>query len=527
MSTHLLKHTWRFPGYTEQPGRSRGSRFAILVLLILCGWHSGSTVAQAQKLARAQLSCTVEVPEVRWLFREQRFEPSPVPVTITVTNSGDLLADSVFATLVLPRNGMLTHRDSLLTVPLTPAWIFPGQSASVVRMLRLFEGGTSPVAVRVFTRHGDSAHCETLLDIPDPAYIDFTPYALVADPPQPGGDAAPYSPNPFMVTLTCMNRVEGTAARRVEATITLPEHLVLDPPEQQATVLISDSLCRPVFGTPAPTVNWTLRWTHLDRDTIRSTLRFAVTALGPDSLPVGPWTTECSLTVPGLPRSVSGFLCAQARGELPDSLGFNADSTDYFPNPIEMHWGLFFKSGWLPIRLTHTELRYPAVSGFRLDDATPASWDGDTLLYPGDTLLFFYRLYVEGRSHRRLPLIGFRTSDGGSNMGEGEHYVIVPALPHLTGSGTFAIPGGLSIGAPRPHPVQGRAFVEIELRDSGIAEVSLHDLAGKRVRTLYDGWMLPGKHQLEIDRGTHTPGVYMLLLRTTGGGTAQRMIVFR
>lgn len=526
MHTHVFRHARRCSGPSRSAGIGTGIRLTITVLLLVCGLRSGAAVAQSPKQARPLLTCTVEVPQVRWLFREMRFDPDRIPVTITVTNNGEQLADSVFATLVLPRNGILTHRDSLLTVPLTPAWIFPGQSASVLRMLRVFEAGAYPVGVHAFTRHGDSARCETILDIPEPAYIDFTPYAVIADPPRPGGDAVPYSPNPFTVTLTCMNRVEGTAARKVEATITLPEHLVLDPPDQQATMLISDSLCRHTFGTPSPTVSWSLRWTHMDKDTMRSTLRFAVTALGPDSLPVGPWTTECALTVPGLPRSLSGFICAKALGELPDSLGFNEDSTDYIPNPIELHYGLFFKSGWLPIRLTHAELRFPGVDGFRLDDATPRCWDGDTLLYRGDTLLFFYRLHVEARSTRRHPRIEFRLGDGG-NLWGGEHYVTIPALPHVMGNGTIASPGGLSLGAPRPHPVQGRAFVTIALRDAGVMEATLHDLTGRRVRTLHQGWMPAGQHELVLDRGTLTLGFYMLMLRMVGGGSARRGIVFQ
>ncbi|MCZ7555168.1 MAG: hypothetical protein M5R41_02030 [Bacteroidia bacterium] len=526
MHTHLSRPFRRCSGYLCVAAARIVVRVVITAILLLFGLKHGAAVAQQQKLAKPSLSCTVQVPELRWLFREMRFEPDPLPVTITVTNTGDQLADSVFATIVLPRNGMLTHRDSLPTVPLTPAWIFPGQSASVVRLLRIFEGGVSTVGVRAFTRRGDSAHCETILDVPDPAYIDFSPYATIADPPRVADDAAPYSPNPFMVTLTCINRVEGTAARKVEATITLPEHLVLDPPEQQATVLISDSLARPAFGTPAPTVTWSLRWTHLDRDTIRSTLGFAVTALGPDSLPVGPWTTQCSLTVPGLPRSLSGFICAQARGELPGSLACNEDSTDYVPNPIEMHWGLFFQSGWLPIRLTHAELRFPGADGLRLDDATPRRWDGDTLLNRGDTLLFFYRLHVEARPTRRLPLIAFRLSDGDGEWG-GEHYVTIPGLPHVTEYGVIASPGGLTISAPRPHPVQGRAYVTIALRDAGVMEATLQDLAGRRVCTLHQGWMLAGEHELVLDRGTLTPGFYMLMLRMVGGGSARRGMVLQ
>jgi hypothetical protein len=526
MYTHLSKLSRRFSGSSNAAGIRNVIRLAITAVLLFSGLRSGAAMAQSQKQAKPLLSCTVEVPEVRWLFREMRFDPDRIPVTITVTNNGDQLADSVFATLVLPRNGILTQRDSLLTVPLTPAWIFPGQSASVVRLLRMFEGGAFPVGVRAFTRHGDSARCETILDVPDPAYIDFTAYATITDPPRLGGDAAPYSPNPFAVTLTCINRIEGTAARKVEATITLPEHLVLDPPEQRATVLISDSLGRPTFGTPAPEVTWSLRWTHLDSDTIHSTLGFSVTALGPDSLPVGPWTTECSLTVPGLPRSLSGFICAKALGELPDSLGFNEDSTDYVPNPVELHYGLFFKSGWLPIRLTHAELRFPGVDGLRLDDATPRRWEGDTLLYRGDTLLFFYRLHVEARSTRRLPLIAFRLSDGDGEWG-GEHYVTIPGLPHVTECGVFASPGGLNISAPRPHPIPGRAFVTITLRDAGVTEVSLHDFSGRRVSTLHHEWMPPGKHQVRIDRGALSPGVYILLLRTMRGGLASRVIALQ
>ncbi len=90
---------------------------------------------------------------------------------------------------------------------------------------------------------------------------------------------------------------------------------------------------------------------------------------------------------------------------------------------------------------------------------------------------------------------------------------------------------GADLAAPTPNPFRGRTSVMLSVTDAAGAEVDLavHDLAGRRVRTLLSGRLAAGPHEAtwdgRTDRGeAATPGMYFLRGRV-GDQTLVRSVI--
>jgi hypothetical protein len=91
---------------------------------------------------------------------------------------------------------------------------------------------------------------------------------------------------------------------------------------------------------------------------------------------------------------------------------------------------------------------------------------------------------------------------------------------------------GLQVRAfepPWPNPARGRAMFRIASPSGDATEVSVYDALGRRVRTLWDGQLEPGRHGVEWDLRDEkaslvAPGVYYVRVRL-GTWTRVRSIV--
>jgi len=83
-----------------------------------------------------------------------------------------------------------------------------------------------------------------------------------------------------------------------------------------------------------------------------------------------------------------------------------------------------------------------------------------------------------------------------------------------------------------PNPIVDRAQVSFELARAGRAELSVYDVAGRRVATLSDGLRSAGRHELAWDLrdadGTRVgPGAYFAVLRVEDQRLVRRCVVVR
>ncbi|PLX28230.1 MAG: hypothetical protein C0600_10075, partial [Ignavibacteria bacterium] len=185
------------------------------------------------------LTCSVDVPTITTNYINLRYDPMPFPVTVTVSNDGSGLTDSLFATISFLPDLTLAGEDAPdgYTKVCEKAQLFPKQSTTVQWMLKHPLGTQEKrytIRVVVKTANADSTVCETEVIIPaveSPilAPRDYCPNELVFV-----DSLDSYVPNPFTVRLTCINNGNGSADS-VSGTLILPKDVVLDPPTQTLT----------------------------------------------------------------------------------------------------------------------------------------------------------------------------------------------------------------------------------------------------------------------------------------------------
>jgi len=92
---------------------------------------------------------------------------------------------------------------------------------------------------------------------------------------------------------------------------------------------------------------------------------------------------------------------------------------------------------------------------------------------------------------------------------------------------------GLSVGALAPNPFRTSSRLAFTIRDGGPVRVTVHDPAGRCVRTLVDGvWLAAGAHAVEWDgrREDGRPcaaGQYFLRVRAPGGTERASVVKLR
>jgi len=75
----------------------------------------------------------------------------------------------------------------------------------------------------------------------------------------------------------------------------------------------------------------------------------------------------------------------------------------------------------------------------------------------------------------------------------------------------------ITIDAPNPHPVTGRARITVAAREAADVTVDLYDVLGRRIQTLHDGPVQSDQTMgLTLDGASLPSGIYFL--RATGGG---------
>lgn len=100
------------------------------------------------------------------------------------------------------------------------------------------------------------------------------------------------------------------------------------------------------------------------------------------------------------------------------------------------------------------------------------------------------------------------------------------------GVGDGPLANGLSLGAAAPNPFQRSARVAFALPQRGNADVSVFDVTGRHVATLFHGEAEAGPHAATWDgrtsHGTLAPsGVYRCVLRTAAGRQARSLVLSR
>jgi hypothetical protein len=108
--------------------------------------------------------------------------------------------------------------------------------------------------------------------------------------------------------------------------------------------------------------------------------------------------------------------------------------------------------------------------------------------------------------------------------------VVVLGSAELTARTTLL--RGPLLHEPRPNPFNPRTSLRFELPASGPARLAIHDVRGRQVRILSEGWRAQGDHFVTWDGtdqdGVELPsGVYYAVLASEGRSAARKMVLVR
>ncbi|MEM6337336.1 MAG: T9SS type A sorting domain-containing protein, partial [Bacteroidota bacterium] len=76
-----------------------------------------------------------------------------------------------------------------------------------------------------------------------------------------------------------------------------------------------------------------------------------------------------------------------------------------------------------------------------------------------------------------------------------------------------------------PNPLRSSATVQIALPEPADLNVTVYDLAGRRVRELAQGSYPAGTHALRFDASDLSAGVYLIRLVTPGRAFTRKAVV--
>jgi hypothetical protein len=94
-------------------------------------------------------------------------------------------------------------------------------------------------------------------------------------------------------------------------------------------------------------------------------------------------------------------------------------------------------------------------------------------------------------------------------------------VPATSGSVTFALK------APAPNPVRGATRLEFSLSKTGVADLAVFDVHGRRVQQLVNAVLPAGPHAVEWHADQLGAGVYFARLSTSIGTRVSRVVVTR
>jgi len=196
---------------------------------------------------------------------------------------------------------------------------------------------------------------------------------------------------------------------------------------------------------------------------------------------------------------------------------FEIDAVDL----VSPNGGGYRPGDTMPIRwVTHSPPRCDSLSLFLRRDSL---WFLDTIacgLPPTDTL---YRWVVPASvpDTGRVSVIAY---------GPGWQYDISDSVIDFTGGGVaegiHSVPLQWSLSV-SPNPARGAFFVRYDVPSQSRLSVGVYDVDGRLVRTVSEGDVESGRHEVHLPAGVLPAGIYFIRLDTPGFRSVKKAVVTR
>ncbi len=166
--------------------------------------------------------------------------------------------------------------------------------------------------------------------------------------------------------------------------------------------------------------------------------------------------------------------------------------------------------GWLPL-IDHEEPGVVHVGGLRFGDTAPAEVE------------FLFGLTPTG-----TPEAADRLVAEGADLVAPDGTVLTPSAPLPDVSLlTAEPPGAIALGLPTPNPFTGSTRFSVSLPREAAVDLSVHDLAGRRVATLGSGRLPAGRRDFTWSGAGVRDGLYFVRLTVDGRTYTSRVALLR
>jgi hypothetical protein len=124
--------------------------------------------------------------------------------------------------------------------------------------------------------------------------------------------------------------------------------------------------------------------------------------------------------------------------------------------------------------------------------------------------------------------------DGDGQVTAADVEIVMEHLGHRAGDATTAVgpgtAGALALSAPRPNPFPNETRFSLTLAGDAPADVSIYDVDGRRVASLYHGDLRAGTHEFtwqgrSADGSSMQSGVYFVRARVAGKILTRRAVL--
>lgn len=403
----------------------------------------GALLHPTQLEAQPSLSVSIDIPPVSVDQATESYVPSPIPVTVTIYNTGTTASQALSARISFAPDLALdvSELDATIKTPV-PAAVQPNDSAKVQWLL------THPPAfamtnyrVRIWLTYTavDSFETQKLFLLPAMERPDFKMTFGPVPALQVRADSLGYQQNPFTVLMRLSNQ-GGTTVDSVASHIILPPDYVLDPLSQNNPQNYALPIPPPQAGNPRIELSWTVRYVGATRQPRTDTLRFRTT--GRDAAGgLVQKDTLLLISVDGLsPKYSIAFFD-------PGSMAYDA-ATIYQPQPYP-----------LQLRITNLSEQWIDLAGLTLQLQGDGIATADPLtrtiplMLEGGHLDFTWNVTAERRHAPRQMTAVVEVADGDGLLQGRTHLVGIPGQPYALTVQDYQAPDTLAVNA------EGTAFL--------------------------------------------------------------------
>ena len=99
--------------------------------------------------------------------------------------------------------------------------------------------------------------------------------------------------------------------------------------------------------------------------------------------------------------------------------------------------------------------------------------------------------------------------------------------PQGSGGDLSLTPNTFSLRQNYPNPFNAQTTISYSLSEPGPVTLTIYNLLGQKVATLFDGVQTAGEHRLVWDASDMTSGLYFSRLENGGSGSTAQMILLR